>query len=61
MNKRFEIIFLEEVMTFIKSLEDKHYNKILYNIGKVQVENDPGLFKKLSDDIWEHEVSAKLI
>ncbi|MDD4191986.1 MAG: type II toxin-antitoxin system RelE/ParE family toxin [Mangrovibacterium sp.] len=53
MEKRFEIVFLEEVMTFLRSLEDKHYKKILYNIGKAQVENDPELFKKLSDDIWE--------
>lgn len=53
MEKRFEIIFLEEVMTFLRSLEDKHYKKILFNIGKAQVENDPELFKKLSDDIWE--------
>lgn len=53
MNKRFEIIFLEEVMTFLRSLEAKHHNKILYNIGKAQVENDPKLFKRLSDDIWE--------
>ena len=53
MSKRFEIIFLEEVMIFLRSLEIKHYEKILYNIGKVQVENDPELFKKLTDDIWE--------
>ncbi|QPH40217.1 type II toxin-antitoxin system RelE/ParE family toxin [Pedobacter endophyticus] len=53
MTNRFEIIFLEEVHAFLKSLEIKHYKKILYNIGKVQIENDPELFKKLSDDIWE--------
>jgi len=53
MNKRFEIIFLEEVRMFLRSLEHKHYEKILYNIGKVQIENDPELFKKLTDDIWE--------
>ena len=53
MSKRFEIIFLEEVMIFLRSLEIKHYEKILYNIGKVQVENAPELFKKLTDDIWE--------
>lgn len=53
MNKCFEIIFLEEVVMFLRSLEHKHYEKILYNIGKAQVENDPELFKKLTDDIWE--------
>jgi phage-related protein len=34
-------------------LERKHYEKILYNIRKSQVEIDSELFKKLSDDIWE--------
>lgn len=53
MGKCFEVIFLEEVITFLRSLDDKHYKKILYNIGKVQIENDSELFKKLSDDIWE--------
>ena len=53
MNKCFEIIFLEEVVMFLRSLEHKHYEKILYNIGKAQIENDPELFKKLTDDIWE--------
>src|SRR5690606_9880417 len=53
MEKRFEIVFLEEVMAFLRGLDDKHYKKILYNIGKAQVESDPELFKKLSDDIWE--------
>ncbi len=53
MEKRFEIVFLEEVMIFLRSLEDKHHKKILYSIGRAQVENDPELFKKLSDDIWE--------
>jgi len=53
MNKHFEIVFLEEAFEFLKGLEQKHYEKILYNIRKVQVENDPELFKKLIDDIWE--------
>jgi phage-related protein len=34
-------------------LEYKHHEKILYNIRKAQVENDPELFKKLTEDIWE--------
>ena len=47
MNKRFEIVFLDEAFKFLQSLECKHYEKILYNIRKVQVENDPELFKKI--------------
>ena len=53
MDKRFEIEFLEEALTFLRGLEHKHYQKVLYNIGKAQVKNDPELFKKLTDDIWE--------
>jgi phage-related protein len=53
MDKRFEIEFLDEAFDFLRSLEHKHYGKILYNIRKVQVENDPELFKKLTNDIWE--------
>jgi len=53
MDKRFEIIFLDEAFDFLQGLERKHYEKILYNIRKAQVENDPELFKKLTDDIWE--------
>ena len=53
MDRRFEVEFLEEVMVFLRSLDVRHYKKILYNIGKAQVENDPELFKKLTDDIWE--------
>lgn len=53
MDKRFEIIFLDDVRLFFKSLEYKHYEKIIYNIGKAQVKNDPELFKKLTNDIWE--------
>ena len=46
MNKRFEIILLEEVRMFLKSLDHKHSEKILYNIRKAQIKNDPELFKK---------------
>jgi phage-related protein len=53
MNKNFEILFLEEVFEFLSGLERRQYEKILYNIRKSQVERDPELFKKLSDDIWE--------
>lgn len=53
MDKLFEIIFLKEAFEFLKGLERKHYEKILYNIRKSQVEHDPELFKKLTDEIWE--------
>ena len=53
MNKRFEVTILDEALEFLESLPSKHYEKVLYNIRKAQVENDPELFKKLIDDIWE--------
>lgn len=53
MDKLFEIIFLDEAFEFLKGLERKHYEKILYNIRKAQTVHDPELFKKLTNDIWE--------
>ena len=53
MDNNFEIVFLTEAFEFLKALDVKHSNKILYNIRKAQQKNDPELFKKLSDDIWE--------
>lgn len=53
MDKFFEIIFLDEAFEFLKGLNKKHYEKILYNIRKSQIEQDPVLFKKLEDEIWE--------
>jgi phage-related protein len=53
MDKHFEIIFLKEVFEYLQSLDVKQSNKILYNIRKSQSKNDPELFKKLTDEIWE--------
>jgi phage-related protein len=53
MKKLFEILFLDEAVDFLSGLDKKHYEKILYNIRKSQVEYDPELLKKLKDDIWE--------
>lgn len=35
------------------SLDQKSQQKIYYNIKKAQLTNDPELFKKLKDSIWE--------
>lgn len=53
MNKHFDIVFLVEAFDFLKGLERKHAEKILYNIRKSQDQNDPKLFKKLTEEIWE--------
>jgi len=53
MEKLFEVILLEEAYSFLAQLDKKHYEKILYNIRKAQIELHPELFKKLTDEIWE--------
>lgn len=59
MDNYFEIVFLSEAFEFLKSLNSKHSNKILYNIRKAQQKNDQELFKKLTDDIWEFRTLTK--
>ena len=59
MDKFFEILFLDETFEFLKNLDRKHYEKILYNIRKSQLEHNPELFKKLSDDIWEFRTNIR--
>lgn len=44
---RFEVMYLEEVNSFLQSLPVKVRAKIQYNIMVAQHENDPELFKKL--------------
>ncbi|WP_031428544.1 type II toxin-antitoxin system RelE/ParE family toxin [Flavimarina sp. Hel_I_48] len=53
MNKNFEVIFLEQAIGFLESLDLKTRKKIYYNIDKAKLGLDPKLFKKLTDDIWE--------
>jgi len=49
----FHTIFLEEVEKFIAGLDIKTVKKVFYNIDLAEQTNDPKLFKKLQDDIWE--------
>jgi phage-related protein len=53
MDSKFEVLFLEEARQFLKGLEEKARIKILYNIDKAKILNNPKLFKKLTTDIWE--------
>ncbi len=53
MDKLFNIEFLEEAFEFLRNLDKKHHEKILFNIRKAQIEQDPELFSKLKDEIWE--------
>ena len=49
----FETKFLKEADEFISQLDPKTIKKILYNIDLAEQTNDPKLFKKLQNDIWE--------
>jgi phage-related protein len=51
--EKFEVLFMEEAVTFLDALDRKSREKILYNIDRAKVTYDRGLFKKLTDDIWE--------
>lgn len=49
----FETRFLNEADDFISKLDKKTARKIIYNIDCAEQTNDPRLFKKLNNDIWE--------
>ena len=51
--KYFETKFLEEAKEFIAELDPKTIKKIFYNIDLAEQTNDPKLFKKLQNEIWE--------
>lgn len=53
MDRLFDVIFLDEALEFLQNLEKKHSSKILFNVRKVQIIQDPELLEKLQDEIWE--------
>ena len=53
MDRKFEIDFLGDAIDFMDSLDEKTRRKIYYNARKAQFVNDPELFKKLTEIIWE--------
>jgi phage-related protein len=52
----FKTRFLEPANEFIAGLDRKAARKLLYNIDLAEQTNDPRLFKKLRDEIWEFRV-----
>ena len=50
---KYDIQFLEPAKEFLDSIDKKSREKILFNIWKSRETNDPKLFKKLNNDIWE--------
>lgn len=49
----FQTRFLEEAEKFVSELDAKIAKKVLYNIDLAEQTNDPKLFKKLQNEIWE--------
>ena len=49
----FETIFLEEADMFVQTLDKKSQQKIMFNVRIAEQTNDPELFKKLNENIWE--------
>jgi phage-related protein len=59
MKQKFDIILLGDVWDLLDTIDDKSRDKILYNIDKAKYINDPELFKKLDDLIWEFRTKYK--
>lgn len=59
MKQKFNVIILGEVWDFLDSIDEKSKDKILYNIDKAKYVNDPELFKKLDEIIWEFRSKYK--
>lgn len=53
MKSKFEVVFLQEAIEFLESLDLKTRKKIYYNIDKAKLGIDSSLFKKLTGNIWE--------
>jgi phage-related protein len=51
---KFKVVYSDEVINFLNTLDIKSRDKIVYNIEKSRYTLDKELFKKLDDtDIWE--------
>jgi phage-related protein len=50
---KYSVVFLESAKEFLDGLESKSRKKVLFNIWKTKEINDPELFKKLTEEIWE--------
>jgi hypothetical protein len=51
---RFKVLYYIEALEFLKKIDSKTREKILFNIDKARFSLDPKLFKKLTGtNIWE--------
>jgi phage-related protein len=59
MKQQFDVVLLGEVWDLLDSIDEKSKDKILYNIDKAKYVNNPELFKKLDELIWEFRTKYK--
>ena len=57
MEINFEVFFMEEALTFYRSLDKKLRLKLIYNIQRAKQKADANLFRKLTSQIWEFKAS----
>jgi hypothetical protein len=58
----FEVEYLQEAVQFIRNLDKKEVEKLMYCITCAKQTNDPGVFKKLTGtNIWEFRFMSKRI
>lgn len=58
---KFTILYTEEAMSFLQSLDSKVQDKIAFNINKCRFYTDKELFKKLENsEIWEFRTLYKI-
>jgi phage-related protein len=55
----FSTRFCKEVQLFLRTIESKAAEKIAWNIDLAEQTNDPRLFKKLTDEVWEFRTKYK--
>lgn len=59
MQKRFSVVLLKSARDFIFGLDLKTQTKIYSVLDKASYINDPKLFKKIQNEIWEFRIQAK--
>lgn len=50
---KFNVVYMEEALSYLESLPEKVQDKIAFNISKSRYFIDKELFKKLNEEIWE--------
>ena len=56
---KFEIELLDEARKFLRTIEEKARYKLIFNFDKSKKYNDPKVFKKLDNEIWEFRTKYK--